>query len=161
MMLVGCAQHVLTGHSPVQNKLPVPTEKEHAAQRVSWNYQCLLCRPNRRAQYKYGLQTTEKPAFGLIKVSVLLLWRRIFGAVRGFNRMCWVMIGIIIAWSTAFFFATLFQCGVVWELNWAPIWTFLTKCTDTLTVLTVFTTTDILTDLIIIAMPVPMVCRIV
>lgn len=67
------------------------------------------------------------------------------------------MIGIIIAWSLTFFFATLFQCGVNWELNWAPIGDFLTKCTDTLDMLTVFTATDILTDFMIMAMPIPMV----
>ena len=67
------------------------------------------------------------------------------------------MIGIIAAWTVAFFFATVFQCGTKWYLNWAPIWDFLRGCDDTLTVLTVFTVTDILTDLIIIAMPVPMV----
>ena len=69
------------------------------------------------------------------------------------------MIGITIAWSLAFFFATVFQCGVEWSLNWAPIIDFLTKCSNTLDMLTVFTATDILTDLMIIAMPIPMVRR--
>ena len=110
-------------------------------------------------QYKYAFQTTEKVAFGLIKLSFLFLWRRIFGHVRTFNIASWTMIGIVIAWSVAFFFATIFQCGVDWSLNWAPITDFLTKCTNTLGMRTVFTATDILTDLIIIAMPVPMVRR--
>ena len=69
------------------------------------------------------------------------------------------MIGITIAWSLAFFLATVFQCGVEWSLNWAPITDFLTKCSNTLDMLTVFTATDILTDLMIIAMPIPMVRR--
>ena len=70
------------------------------------------------------------------------------------------MIGIVTAWSVAFFFATVFQCGVDWKLNWAPIEVFLTQCSNTLDMLSVFTATDILTDLMIIAMPIPMVCQV-
>lgn len=70
------------------------------------------------------------------------------------------MIGIVTAWSVAFFFATVFQCGVDWNLNWAPIEIFLTPCSNTLDMLSVFTATDILTDLMIIAMPIPMVCHV-
>ena len=70
------------------------------------------------------------------------------------------MVGIIIAWSTTFFLATVFQCGINWSLNWAPITLFLTECSNTLDMLTVFTATDIITDLLIIAMPIPMVCKI-
>ncbi len=124
--------------------------------RVRWTYHQRLC----RSQYKYGFQTTEKIAFGLIKLSILFLWRRIFGHVRTFNIVSWVMVGIIIAWSLTFFIATVFQCGVNWSLNWAPITLFLTECSNTLDMLTVFTATDIITDLLIIAMPIPMVCKI-
>lgn len=67
------------------------------------------------------------------------------------------MIGVVTAWSVAFFFATVFQCGTEWYLNWAPIADFLTKCSNTLNMLTVFTATDIITDLLIITMPIPMV----
>ena len=67
------------------------------------------------------------------------------------------MIGVIIAWSTTFFLATVFQCGLNWSRNWGPIAIFLTQCSNTLDMLTVFTATDIITDLIIIAMPIPMV----
>lgn len=140
MFLAGCAQHVITGHSPVVNDWPISTETEHQAEK-----------------YKYGFQTTEKIAFGLIKLSILFLWRRIFGHVQTFNIISWVMIGVTIAWSTAFFFATVFQCGLDWSLNWAPIGIFLTQCSNTLNMLTVFTATDIITDILIIAMPMPMI----
>ncbi|KAL2045928.1 hypothetical protein ABVK25_011924 [Lepraria finkii] len=140
MFLTGCVKRVITGHSPVVDGWPVSTETEHMAEK-----------------YKYGFQTTEKVAFGLIKLSILFLWRRIFGHVRTFNIISWIMIGVIIAWSTAFFFATVFQCGLDWSLNWAPITVFLTQCSNTPDMLTVFTVTDITTDLLIIAMPIPMI----
>lgn len=67
------------------------------------------------------------------------------------------MIGIVSAWSLAFFLGTVFQCGLHWSRNWAPIEIFLTQCSNTLDMLSVFTATDIVTDLMIIAMPIPMV----
>lgn len=140
MFLAGCVQNVITGHSPVVNDFPVSTETEHLAEK-----------------YKYGFQTTEKLAFGLIKLSILFLWRRIFGHVRAFNIVSWIMIGIVTAWSITFFLATVFQCGLDWSLNWAPIANFLTQCSNTLNMLSVFTATDIFTDLMIIAMPIPMI----
>lgn len=122
------------------NDWPVTTDLEHLVEK-----------------YKYGFQTTEKITFGLIKLSILLLWKRMFGRVRSFAILCWVMMGVITIWSMAFFFATLFQCGTQWSWNWAPITLFLTQCTDTLDMLTVFTATDVTTDFIIMFMPTPII----
>lgn len=110
-------------------------------------------------KYKYGFQTVEKITLGLIKLSILFLWKRMFGHVKLFRIICWSMIAITIAWSLAFFFATLFQCGLEWTWNWAPITLFLTQCTNTLDMLTVFTATDVLTDFIIMFMPVPIIWK--
>lgn len=110
-------------------------------------------------KYKYAFQITEKIAFGLIKVSILLLWKRMISPIRSFQMSCIIMICVVIAWSIAFLFATIFQCGLHWDWNWAPITLFLTHCTNTLNMLTVFTVTDIVTDFVIIAMPVPIIWR--
>lgn len=142
IFLGGTIQGAITGHSPVVDNWPVPTELEHLAQK-----------------YKYAFQTTEKIAFGLIKLSLLFLWKRIFARARRFVLLCWVMIGIISAWFIAFFFATLFQCGTRWDWNWAPISFFLTQCVDTLDMLTSFTATDLFTDFIIMFMPVPLIWK--
>ncbi|KAI1124348.1 hypothetical protein F5Y10DRAFT_249614 [Nemania abortiva] len=142
IFLAGTIQGAITGHSPVVDGWPVTTELEHLAQK-----------------YKYAFQTTEKVAFGLIKLSLLFLWKRIFIQAKRFVLLCWIMIGIITAWSLAFFFATVFQCGTRWRMNWAPIAIFLTQCVNTLDLLTVFTATDIVTDFIIILMPVPMIWK--
>ena len=141
--IAGCVEGAITGHSEIANGLPVTSDLEHLVQR-----------------YKWGFQSVEKLAFGLIKLSILFLWMRIFArATRGFIIFCWIMIGIIIAWSLTFFFATVFQCGTRWDWNWSPIFFFLTKCTDTLAMLTVFTATDLLTDFIIMLMPVPLIWK--
>ncbi|KAI1382424.1 hypothetical protein F4677DRAFT_452129 [Hypoxylon crocopeplum] len=142
----GTVQGAITGHSPVVpatvDNWPVTTELEHLAQK-----------------YKYAFQTTEKITFGLIKLSILFLWKRIFGPARPFVLLCWIMIGVITAWCISFFFATVFQCGIQWTWNWAPIGIFLTQCTNTLNMLTVFTATDLFTDFIIMFMPVPLIWK--
>ncbi|TGJ80466.1 hypothetical protein E0Z10_g8296 [Xylaria hypoxylon] len=132
----------ITGHSPVVDGWPVTIPLEIVAQK-----------------YKYAFQITEKIVFGLIKVSILLLWKRLFGSSKRFRILCWVMIGITVLWTLAFFFTTIFQCGTRWSMNWAPIGIFLTQCIESLDVLTVFAATDILSDLIIICMPVPLIWR--
>ncbi|KAI0546955.1 hypothetical protein F4679DRAFT_555922 [Xylaria curta] len=142
IFLAGTIQGAITGHSPVADGWPVTTELEHLAQK-----------------YKYAFQTTEKVAFGLIKLSLLYLWKRIFTQAKRFTLLCWIMIGVITAWSISFFFVTLFQCGTQWQKNWAPIAIFLSQCINTLDLLTVFTATDIVTDFIIILMPVPMIWK--
>ncbi|KAI8959242.1 hypothetical protein F5Y11DRAFT_13691 [Daldinia sp. FL1419] len=136
----GTVQGAITGHSPIEDNWPVTTELEHTAQK-----------------YKYAFQITEKLTFGFIKLSILFLWKRIFRPTKYFVISCWIMIGIISAWSIAFCFATIFQCGTRWTWNWAPIGIFLTQCTNTLNLLTVFTGTDLLTDFIIMFMPVPLI----
>ncbi|KAI1384571.1 uncharacterized protein F4822DRAFT_367163 [Hypoxylon trugodes] len=142
IFIAGTVQGAITGHSPIENNWPVTTDLEHLAQK-----------------YKYAFQTTEKVAFGLIKLSFVFLWKRIFNRARQVVVFCWVMVGVLIAWFLAFFFATVFQCGTRWTWNWAPIGIFLTQCANTLTLLTVFTATDIVTDFIIMFMPVPMIWK--
>jgi hypothetical protein len=87
----------------------------------------------------------------------LFLWKRLLGQLQPFRGACWAMIAVITLWMAAFFFATVFQCGTHWELNWAPIGVFLTQCSNTLNMLTVFTATDLLTDFIIMLMPTPII----
>ncbi|KAJ5173917.1 uncharacterized protein N7500_001848 [Penicillium coprophilum] len=142
IFLSGIIQGAITGHSIVLNNWPQPSALEVLVQK-----------------YKYAFQTTEKIAFGLIKLSILLLWKRMLSPIRSFQLFCWFMIGIVAAWSISFFFATLFQCGTNWDWNWAPIKFFLTECTDTLNMLTVFCGTDLLTDFVIMFMPVPIIWK--
>ncbi|KAJ5205566.1 hypothetical protein N7472_002014 [Penicillium cf. griseofulvum] len=142
IFLSGTIQGAITGHSIVIDNWPQPSALETLVQK-----------------YKYAFQTTEKIAFGLIKLSILFLWKRMLSPIRSFQLFCWVMIVIVAAWSISFFFATLFQCGTHWDWNWAPIGFFLTECTDTLNMLTVFCGTDLLTDFVIMFMPVPIIWK--
>ncbi|KAI0434598.1 hypothetical protein F5Y09DRAFT_295946 [Xylaria sp. FL1042] len=142
IFLGATVEGAITGHSPVVDGWPVTIPLEIVAQK-----------------YKYAFQTTEKIVFGLIKVSILLLWIRLFGSSKRLRILCWVLIGLTTAWTFAFFFTTLFQCGTRWSMNWSPIGVFLSQCIESLNVLTVFAATDILSDLIIISIPLPLIWR--
>ena len=70
------------------------------------------------------------------------------------------MIVFTSGWSIAFFFATVFQCGTDFSLNWAPLIPFFTECgakVNTFTVMTLYATMDVIGDIIIICLPIPRV----
>ncbi|KAJ5928272.1 hypothetical protein N7466_007228 [Penicillium verhagenii] len=142
VFLAATIQGAITGHSEVVDDWPLTSPLEHLVEK-----------------YKYAFQIMEKMTFGLIKISILLLWKRMISPIRSFQTCCHVMIGVVIAWSIAFVFATVFQCGLNWSWNWAPITLFLTQCSNTLNMLTVFTATDIATDIVIIVLPVPIIWK--
>ncbi|KAK6858223.1 hypothetical protein PG995_005922 [Apiospora arundinis] len=60
----------------------------------------------------------EKPAFGFVKLSILLFYRRLFGIWPGFRRINNVLIGILVAWTLSFTVADVLLCGTHPELNW-------------------------------------------
>jgi hypothetical protein len=130
------------GHSPVAEDRPLNTGLEQLAQK-----------------YKLAFQVTEKVALGLIKLSILCLWNRIFGQTKKFTIFCRIMIVVTIAWTVAFFFATLFQCGTHWARNWESMKIFPPKCTNAAALAAAFTSTDVVTNLVIILMPVPIIWR--
>jgi hypothetical protein len=50
-------------------------------------------------------------ALGLIKLSVVFLYRRIFSISRTFNAYSTFLIVLIVTWTIAFLGANIFQCG--------------------------------------------------
>ncbi|KAI0854094.1 hypothetical protein F5Y00DRAFT_256594 [Daldinia vernicosa] len=141
IFIAGAVEGAITGHSLINSdNKSITSDLEHTAQK-----------------YKYAFQITEKLAFGLIKLSLIFLWKRLFGPAKYFTRICWFMIAVTSGWSLSFFFATIFECGTNWTWNWAPIAIFLNQCAGTPIMLSVFTGMDLLTDLIIMFMPVPLI----
>ncbi len=59
---------------------------------------------------EYAFQIIEKLAFGVVKLSIIFLYRRIFVG-RIFNIASWAMIAIVSAWSLSFFLATICECN--------------------------------------------------
>ena len=99
----------------------------------------------------------EPVGFGLIKLSVLFFYRRIFVSKK-FSIVTWSLIGLIVCWMISFFFSQIFICSPV-SAGYGTRLQLFTQCGDTLTRLRVYTITDIITDVMILSTPIPMVVR--
>ena len=96
--------------------------------------------------------------FGLIKLSVLLLYRRIFvGKI--FERFSLGMCVLIGLWTLAFFFATAFQCKTDPAAWWTSPKTIALYCDKTQDIELGFAVSDVATDLVVLAIPVPLVWK--
>jgi hypothetical protein len=101
------------------------------------------------------------PALGAVKLSFVFFYRRIFtkNAAPKFNIATWFMIGLIIAWTLSFFFAITFICGTDFSAYWTSTTVEKANCVDTDALHNAFAVSDVITDLLIITLPIPMVCE--
>ena len=91
--------------------------------------------------------------FGASKASVLLLYFRIFVQKR-FRQCVQVMLGLVTAWTITFFLTNLFACRPVTALV-EPFYG--NKCVDTISMWYAGSVSDIILDLLILLMPIPVV----
>lgn len=92
-------------------------------------------------------------ALTLIKLSVLLFYRRIFSSP-AFRIPVWVVGSLVTAWGTSFFFANLFQCtpiSGIWEL------TAQRSCVNSKHLVNAYQGLNLMTDVMILTMPWPMI----
>ena len=95
-------------------------------------------------------------ALGLLKLSVIFFYRRIFrGSV--FNIISQLTIGIVILWILAFTITIAAACGTHFAANWASLLTLKEECVDTFRMLLAYSISDVIVDLVIIVMPIPLV----
>ena len=97
-------------------------------------------------------------AFGVIKMSVLLLYRRLFVG-RSFNHYSLIMCGVIALWSLGFFFAFAFECGTDLANYWTSAETIERYCVNTDALDVGFVISDVLTDVFILAIPIPIIWK--
>ncbi|KAH7170127.1 hypothetical protein EDB81DRAFT_153503 [Dactylonectria macrodidyma] len=64
-------------------------------------------------KYFYVCQVTYKASINLTKCSILLLYLRIFGKIRWFKWLCWMLIVCVTMYCIASVTATIFQCNPV------------------------------------------------
>ena len=97
-------------------------------------------------------------AYGCIKLSVLFFYRRIFvkGTSRAFDIVTKASIGITAAWMIIFFLLQLFMCGGHIDWNWGPF-IELEKCLDGFTYNNAFFISDLIADVLVICLPIPLV----
>lgn len=97
-------------------------------------------------------------AFGVIKLSVIFLYRRLFVG-RLFNRYSLALCTLIALWSLSFFFATAFQCGTHIAYWWTSQATIKRFCVDTNALNLGFSISDVITDLMVLAIPLPIIWK--
>ncbi|KAJ5570551.1 uncharacterized protein N7459_009981 [Penicillium hispanicum] len=103
-----------------------------------------------------GYSIVEKVTFGAIKISVLLAYRRIFRG-RPFNIASLCMITVCVFLALAFLITSAFQCHV---RNWSRqylAWSHRHHCIQAEISWSGFAISDVVTDLIILLFPVPLV----
>ncbi|KAI1346045.1 hypothetical protein F5Y01DRAFT_298824 [Xylaria sp. FL0043] len=98
-------------------------------------------------------------ALGTLKSSVVMFYRRIFVGDK-FRRISSIILLLIILWTTAFFFATVFECNRHnLNLIWKSIKTFLGQCQKYKTIQLAHCASDVLTDLVVLSLPMPSIWR--
>ncbi|KAI0381140.1 hypothetical protein F5Y04DRAFT_289052 [Hypomontagnella monticulosa] len=90
----------------------------------------------------------------LIKLSILTLYLRLFNVNPCFKRLCYVMMVFVLAMGISSLFATIFQCAPVpaaWDKTTPG-----SKCLDLVALLVGLNIPNILIDVVIIALPMPL-----
>ena len=131
-------------------KVPLPNSKEG---RAATTNVCLFA-----CQCKYALQLLADITLAFTKTSVVLLYRRIF-TVKSFRHIADATIAITTAWGIAFTLVTAFQCTPV-----STIWTqfeinYTKYCINQQAFYMATAVTDVVIDLFIFSLPIPMVLK--
>ncbi|KAI0467584.1 hypothetical protein F4859DRAFT_506722 [Xylaria cf. heliscus] len=105
---------------------------------------------------KLAVNVLSPIGFGLVKASIVVLYEGIFHNIRPFRYCAYVMLGLLGAWSISFFFANLFICYPVTALI-EPFYG--KKCVDRAGVFLSTLVTDLIFDILILLMPIPVVLR--
>lgn len=97
------------------------------------------------------------PANGLIKLSAIFLYRRLFVVNKGmtFDIITKVFIVMCSLWTVAFWFATLFGCGKHFTNPWKPL-IFIMECNTNMR-LDALMISDLITDIMVWLLPMPVV----
>ncbi|KAK8105265.1 hypothetical protein PG999_008624 [Apiospora kogelbergensis] len=104
---------------------------------------------------KFAINILGVFGLGLVKASILLFYNSIF-TVRPFRIAVYVMLGIVVAWTITYIFANLFTCFPVTTLI-EPFYG--NKCINAVPMWLSVVGSDLVVDVGILLMPVPMVMR--
>ncbi|KAL7625751.1 hypothetical protein AAE478_004974 [Parahypoxylon ruwenzoriense] len=100
-------------------------------------------------------------ALGCIKASFLFFYMRVFAIQKksATNKLLVGLIVLVVSWTLAFVFATLFECGRNFWIIWSSQRNFETRCPGTVKLIFTLCLTDFLTDIVILCIPIPLVLR--
>ncbi|KAE8160740.1 hypothetical protein BDV40DRAFT_313556 [Aspergillus tamarii] len=119
------------------------------------------------AKYNHAYETEAKiefyfqlfmiAAYGFIKASIVLFYRRIFVSNKKsrFAIISNICLAVTVVWAVAFFLLFLFGCKTKIYLHWAPLQEVRDQCGDPLAAETALVVSDLITDLAILLLPFP------
>ena len=116
----------------------------------------VISKANHYLKSEWVFQSVEKPTLGCIKLSLVMWYRKIFIGKK-FNVASWIVGAIVVAWTVGFFFPTVFACHPISVIYNGTIEQLFSECIDTITLLETFAVTDVMTDVMVLSLPVPMV----
>jgi hypothetical protein len=102
------------------------------------------------------------PGIGLTKLSFVYFFRRIFMANRTkstFGNISSIVIVLLLLWASAFFFWTLFACAHGFSARWSTVAEFHAVCPSSIKSVLALAISDVLTDFMVLILPVPMVLQ--
>ena len=107
----------------------------------------------------WPVEVLQVPTLGLIKLSFIFFYRRIFEkrASPRFHIVSLIVIFVVAAWTISFFFSLLFICGTDFVAYWTSTVVEKEHCVNTNELHSAFAITDVITDVLVISMPLPMV----
>ncbi|PVH96615.1 hypothetical protein DM02DRAFT_534841 [Periconia macrospinosa] len=109
-------------------------------------------------QFHFSLWLMAIACVGMIKISVLLLYRRLFFAERLFYIYVTCLCVLVALWALGFFFARIFMCGAEVSLFWNGFAVYRQKCV-VYPISNGFGISDIITDGLVVLSPIPIVWR--
>lgn len=108
-------------------------------------------------QWFYGANIAYKVVIGFAKMSIVLLYLRIFYVERYFRWTCYVLTTFMALYSTAFTLASIGQCTPIaafWDKSIPDLY-----CVNNFAFWLSFAVINIVTDFIILALPIQQVLR--
>ena len=106
-------------------------------------------------QTVFAAEILYAPTIGVVKISTLFLFARIFPSQK-FKRMLWAVGVFVSTYSTIMIVTMIFQCRPLNRV-WDP--TVKAKCIDTSKVWIVMASMNVLTDFLILCLPLPQLWR--
>ncbi|GAB1192735.1 hypothetical protein APSETT444_001930 [Aspergillus pseudonomiae] len=109
------------------------------------------------AKIEFYFQLFMIAAYGFIKASIVLFYRRIFVSNKKsrFAIISNICLAVTVVWAVAFFLLFLFGCKTKVYLHWAPIQEVREHCGDPLAAESALVISDLITDLAILLLPFP------
>lgn len=120
-----------------------------------WNTYPLTC----TEQIQYAFIILMVLAFGLIKLSITFYYRRIFVIARGvlFDWITKAAITVVVLWTVGCLSGFIFSCGTHISANWSNFEDIKMYCGPSLDVENAFVVSDLITDVMVLCLPLPVV----